>query len=169
MRPIAPPPVKNSGPVNVTSVNHKAPSGPIVMLPGSALAPGTEYSLMVPCGVIMPMKPLALAQKSTPQSDSLLSVNQTLPSGPALIPFGCAAVGNSLKAPDTVIRPMRLGNGSVNHSAPSGPAAMLAGSVPGAGNGNSVITPAVVILSIAPLPASANQRFPSGPLQIPAL
>src|SRR5690242_17348334 len=67
MRPILPP---------LSSVNHNAPSGPVVMPRGLALSVGTGYSLMVPAVVI---RPILLPQ---------YSVNHTAPSGPVATPKG---------------------------------------------------------------------------------
>src|SRR5437588_4990063 len=56
----------------------------------------------------------------------LVSVNQTAPSGPAVIPSGTlpsVGVGNSVMVPAGVILPMLLRPASVNHRFPSGPAA----------------------------------------------
>ena len=61
------------------------------------------------------------------------SVNQRLPSGPAMIPPGTLlAVGtaNSVIAPEGVIRPIWLLRASVNQRLPSGPALMTAGTLP---------------------------------------
>ena len=94
------------------------------------------------------------------------SVNQRLPSGPAVMPSGkAAAVGmlNSVITPLGVMRPTRLPNDSVNQRLPSGPAAMLCGALGAVGRGNSVIWPVVVMLAIRSASDSVNHRFPSGP------
>src|SRR5258708_8972816 len=55
------------------------------------------------------------------------STNQTLPSGPATIPLGALSgvgIGNSVSAPDGVIRPIRLAQNSLHHRLPAGPLAM---------------------------------------------
>jgi hypothetical protein len=51
-------------------------------------------------------------------------VNQRAPSEPAAMCAGVPSAGNSMIAPDVVIRPIRLPSASANQSAPSGPAAM---------------------------------------------
>src|SRR3989442_725765 len=61
---------------------------------------------------------------------------------------------------------MALPAHSVNHRFPSGPAAISVGPMP-AFEGDSLITPPVVIRPILLPPASVNQRFPSGPAVIP--
>src|SRR6516162_7738458 len=58
------------------------------------------------------------------------SVNQTAPSGPAVIPSGPLpgfGRGNSVMAPVAVIRPIRFPGNSVNHKAPSEPTAIPIG------------------------------------------
>src|ERR1700687_4961231 len=61
------------------------------------------------------------------------------------------------------MRPILLPFVSVNHSAPSDPAAMKSGSVPVAGTGYSVKAPEVVTRPILPAPHSVNQSAPSKP------
>src|SRR5258705_1447076 len=56
-----------------TSVNHSAPSGPVVIPYGSLLAVGIAYSVIAPEVVIRPIFP------------ATVSVNQSAPSGPAVI------------------------------------------------------------------------------------
>jgi hypothetical protein len=75
-------------------------------------------------------------------------------------------MGSSRKAPETVTRPMLLAN-SVNHMAPSGPAAIPNGMAPNVGTGNSVMTPEVVIRPIWSPAPSVNHELPSGPAVIP--
>src|SRR2546426_10804076 len=80
---------------------------------------------MSPVGVI---RPTLLPQDS---------VNQRLPSGPAVMPSGLllplggqlrlGGRGNSVITPAGVIRPILLPLSSVNQRLPSGPAVMLAG------------------------------------------
>ena len=75
---------------------------------------GTLNSVMAPPMVIFPIRPLD-------------SVNQSFPSGPAVIPRGSPpTVGttNSVMAPAGVIRPILFPTNSVNHRFPSGPAAI---------------------------------------------
>ena len=76
------------------------------------------YSMMVPAVVIRPILPP-------------FSVNESAPSGPAVIPVGPlfgVGKGYSVKLPDVVTRPILLPLSSVNHSAPSGPAVISSGS-----------------------------------------
>src|SRR4051812_4625139 len=84
------------------------------------------------------MRPILLAA---------LSVNQTLPSGPAAIPNATALVAgsgsvNSVTTPVGVMRPSLLVSDSVNHRLPSGPRAMLSGALFAVGIGNSAMAPA---------------------------
>src|SRR5260370_10716645 len=70
-----------------------------------------------------------------------LSVNQTLPSGPAVIPSGellCVGVGNVVMLPLGVMRPISLPPSSANQTLPSGPAVMPLGKLAGE---NSVMVP----------------------------
>src|SRR5205807_2229369 len=126
--------------------------GPVVMLefPNPA---GTANSVIAPEVVIRPIR------------NTSASVNQSAPSGPAVIPCGLLFAGstNSLTTPAVVILPMRSPLISVNHSAPSGPAVISTGPDPAVRPPNSVTTPAGVI---RPMPAGlrlVNQRLPSGP------
>lgn len=60
-----------------------------------------------------------------PTARPSLSVNQSAPSGPAVIPIGwlfAVGTGYSVITPAVVIRPILLAVFSVNQSAPSGPA-----------------------------------------------
>ena len=75
-------------------------------------------------------------------------------------------IGFSVITPAVVIRPIWFRTGSVNHSAPSGPAVISPGELAGLGMGNSVICPLVVILPILPF-CSVNHSAPSGPAIIP--
>ena len=96
------------------SVNHRAPSGPLVMPRGSACGVGTGNSLIAPAVV---MRPILSASRS---------VNHMAPSGPTAMSCGNApGVGtlNSEMAPPVVMRPM-LPLSSANQSAPSGPLTM---------------------------------------------
>ena len=93
------------------SVNHKAPSGPVVMPQGWAFGLGRANSVILPSVEIRPIFPL---------SDW---VNHSAPSGPVVIPPGplfSVGIVNSVTAPVVVVRPI-LPRASVNHSAPSGP------------------------------------------------
>ena len=73
------------------------------------------------------------------------SVNQRLPSGPAVMPCGLllavSAAANSVMVPAGVIRPILLPPSSVNQRLPSGPAVIRRAAVR-RGDGNSVTTPA---------------------------
>src|SRR4051794_23681637 len=109
----------------------------------------------------------------------LASVNQRLPSGPAVIPTGWrstengpgGAIGNSVTTPSGVIRPMRPGlANSVNHKLPSGPAVTPRGCEFAENPDDSppyatrLMSPAGVTFEIRPAPAdSVNHRLPSGP------
>ena len=122
---------------------------------------------MVPEGVILPILPAD-------------SVNQILPSGPAVMSKGRALADKPLvkvvTVPDGVIWPMRVAPGTVNQRLPSGPAVIEpspldAGKIAGR---YRVTTPPGVILPTSvglpifdPLCAPTNQRLPSGPAVIP--
>src|SRR3989442_3424932 len=96
---------------------------------------GMENSLMAPDVVIRPIFPIP-------------SVNQRLPSGPAVIRSGEALAvgrGNSvIVVPGGVMRPMFSAKDSVNHKFPSGPVVMPCGSLLGVGDGDTVDGPPVV-------------------------
>ena len=106
------------------------------------------------------------------------SVNQRLPSGPAVIPEGTAVAlmpaENVVTRPLGVMRPIRPDGGpdgpapeAVNQRLPSGPAAMSPGPNALVGpTGNSVTAPRVVIRPIRLPMCSVNQRFPSAPAAI---
>src|SRR5215213_1236048 len=69
----------------VFSVNHRAPSGPVVTKKGLLLSVGVGNRVTVPEVVIRPI------------FDVMLSVNQRAPSGPLVMSFGKAeGVGNSV-------------------------------------------------------------------------
>src|SRR5438132_10054401 len=73
-----------------------------------------------------------------------LSVNQMLPSGPAVMPMGllpAVGIGYSVMAPDLVILPTLFPMSSVNQTLPSRPAAMPNGKLPGVGTAYSVTSP----------------------------
>src|SRR5947207_672189 len=109
------------------SVNHRFPSGPVVIVTGPV--PPRGNSVTAPDGAIRPTCP------PLPES-----VNHMLPSGPAAMPLAAARFGcwNSVAAPDGVMRPTFPKNDSANHRLPSGPAAMLFGGLEPLGSGNSV-------------------------------
>src|SRR5258707_466160 len=108
------------------SVNHRLPSGPVVMAKGKLGAGGTkiENSVIIPLVV---MRPILLPK---------YSVNHSAPSGPCVMPVTpagfCCQVGNanSVIVPEVVRRtillptPVNPSPNSVNHSAPSGPVVM---------------------------------------------
>src|SRR5437763_734208 len=76
------------------------------------------------------------------------SVNQRLPSGPAVIPSGplpYVGRGNSVIMPLVLMRPILLPSGSVNQRLPSGPAVIPHGPLADVGTGNSVMFPAGVV------------------------
>ena len=121
---------------------------------------GRRYSVMTSVvGSIMPILPAPS------------SVNQRLPSGPTVIPYGsesAVGVGISLIVPvegsRTPIWPTRS---SVNQTLPSGPSMRLVGYAAAVGIG--VVWMACVTGSIEPirlLPCSTNQICPPGPCAI---
>src|SRR6266700_3304691 len=70
------------------------------------------------------------------------SVNQRLPSGPAVIPSGVLLPferGNSLMVPPGLMRPILLPSISVNQRLPSGPAVIPSGLLPAVEVANSVM------------------------------
>src|SRR5260221_6516747 len=74
----------------LSSVNHRLPSGPVVMPPGSLGVVGTGNWVIAPLVVIRPIL--------FPED----SVNQTLPSGPRVMPKGAllgAGSGDSVVGP----------------------------------------------------------------------
>src|SRR5260221_581293 len=99
------------------------------------------------------------------------SVNQRLPSGPAVMPNGlqpnlCPQVvgrGNKVELPAVVMRPMLFPKAKVNHRLPSGPAVMPKGPKLFVETWNSVTLPLGVMRPIMPTLYSVNQRLPSGP------
>ena len=86
-----------------------------------------------------------------------------MPSGLAL----AVGMGNSVKVPDGVRRPILFLPCSVNQRLPSGPEAMNSGVELAVGTGNSVTAPAVVMRPILLAFCSVNQRAPSGPEAMP--
>src|SRR5439155_905810 len=121
---------------------------------GALEAVGTRNSVMAPAGVIRPIL--------LPES----SVNQRLPSGPAVMLSGALPVvgtANSVTVPVRVIRPILFPLSSVNQTFPSWPAVMPMGPLPAVGTVNSVTAPAGVIRPIRLPKNSVNQRLPSGP------
>src|SRR6202521_5124883 len=137
------------------SPTQRLPSGPAVMSSVKLPAVGTEYSVMTPAGVILPILLAAF------------SVNQMLPSGPLVIPPGLLlAVGieNSVNVPSSVILPILFAL-LVNHRLEPGPETMSV-AAPLVGSGYIVNVPVRVSLpSQLPMPlASVNHRLRSGPV-----
>src|SRR5437899_5239044 len=100
------------------SVNHKLPSGPVVMSSGKLPLVGTGNSVITPAGVILPIL-------SPPPS-----ANHKLPSGPLVMSCGrlpLVGMGNSVFTPAVVILPIWFPEVSVNHGFQSGPAVILWG------------------------------------------
>jgi hypothetical protein len=136
------------------SRNHIAPSDPIAMPdPPPPEEVGIGYSVIAPDVVIRPIL-------------SEVSMNQSAPSGPAVMPLDPAEVGkqNSVIAPAVVTRPILLSVFSVNHNAPSAPEVIVHGKA--VAQQYPVTVPEVVI---RPIPfAAANHSAPSGSEVIPA-
>ena len=100
------------------------------------------------------------------------SVNQRLPSGPAVMPDGALLAEmpllNSVITPAGVMRPMRLPPYSVNQRLPSGPAVMPFGWLPAVMPVLNSVTVPVGVMRPMRLPLdSVNQRLPSGPAVMP--
>src|SRR5262249_22497212 len=77
-------------------------------------------------------------------------------------------LGASVAIPAIVIRPILFTPGSVNQSAPSGPAVIPAGLLPGVAVAKAVTpTGGGGNWAIWLLPARVTQRLPSGPVTIP--
>src|SRR3954471_16407934 len=96
-----------------------------------------------------PSEPEAIAPKRVPDAGRVGGLN------------------SFVTTPAVVIRPTSLDPASVNHSAPSDPAAMPDGLLPPPGTRNSVIAPPGVIRPIWSPPFSVNQTLPSGPAAMP--
>src|SRR5260370_3793434 len=139
-------------------VYQRLPSGPDAIPVG--LLPGVEsvgYSVMAPAVVL---RPILL---------EFGSVNQRLPSGPAVIHQAAPDEPRySVMVPPGVIRPIPGPPVSVNHRLPSAPAAIDTGRTglpPRYGeSANSVMAPVGVIRPILWPKSSVNQRLPSGPV-----
>ena len=147
--------------VAFSSANQRAPSGPAAIF-AKRVEVGTTNSVIAPEVV---MRPILLPS---------YSVNHRAPSGPAAMPLGthrAVGIGNSVKEPDGVTRPMRLAWTaiSVNQRFPSGPVVISSGCDDKVGMVNSVIKPSGVIRPIPGLPGryTVNQTFPSGPAVMP--
>src|SRR5579885_433410 len=179
MRPILPPPLQS--PLPTQSVNQRLPSGPAVMsqgaLSGRPSALGTANSVMVPLGV---MRPILLPPMQNPFESRAHSVNQRLPSGPAVMPKDpLLGVGraNSVMVPLGVMRPIWWPGYSVNQRLPSGPAVMRQGPLLGVGTANSCTAPVaglgvavaegiMVAVGAAPLTGAPGDPWPPGLLLI---
>src|SRR5512133_1759189 len=108
------------------SVNHRLPSGPDVMDKGSLLGAGIGNPVIVPDGVMRPIRGAILGPRS---------VHHRLPSGPEVISPGVLPGRSrySVISPEGVIRPTLSPKTSVNHRLPSGPAVMPNGPLAGVG------------------------------------
>ena len=111
-----------------------------------------------------------------PMLPILNSANQRLPSGPTVRPSGrllCVGMGNAVKLPLVVRRPILLPARSVNHRLPSGPAVISWGWQPFVdrqsffGKGNSMMAPLGVMRPILFPSRSVNHMLPSGPAVMP--
>src|SRR5207302_5644762 len=113
--------------------------------------------VMAPAGVIRPTLAFSVV---------IVSVNQRLPSGPAVMAKGKLPAGrlNGVTVPLGVMRSM-LPRSSTNHKLPSGPRVMPAGIAPG--TANSTAAPSGEIRPTFPANSSVNQTFPSGPFVMP--
>src|SRR5262249_31791617 len=168
------------------SVNQRLPSGPVVMplgVPFGSAPVGIVNSVTVPVVLIRPIFPpkigwLVVGSKtggwllgrSVVGLLAFISVNQSAPSGTAVIELGLKPVvgkRNSVTTPLVVMRPIWKPFTSVNQRLPSEPTTMLRGELPGVGIANSATTPLGVIRPILSAFASVNQRLPSGPATIP--
>src|ERR1035438_9330256 len=111
--------------------------------------------------------PQAVARAMLP---ALFSTSHSAPSDPVAIPVGkLLAVGRgySVAMPEVVMRPTELKTPPVNHSSPSGPAAICP-VAPSGDRTNDVTTPVVVMRPIlsAGRDNSVNHKAPSGPVVI---
>src|ERR1700720_2058491 len=117
------------------------------------------YSVIAPSVVT---RPILLAT---------LSVNQSAPSGPVVMPAGpLTGVGTtySVNVPLVLRRPILLPVFSVNHSARSGPSEILPRPLMGVGTSYSVSIPFMVIRPILLAALSVNHRAPSAPVVMPS-
>ena len=167
-----------------SSANHRLPSGPAVIAIG-ALFVGRLllYSVIVPevvivpiCGPQTPGQPVAMegtletfgAINKIGGDGGASSVNQSAPSGPAVMLPGAPVVRPySVIVPEVVIRPILCAAVSVNQRAPSDPAVMPDGLAPGVSSEVSVIVPLVVMRPILFPLCSVNHKAPSGPGMMP--
>jgi hypothetical protein len=92
------------------SVNHSAPSGPMVIASGELVPLGIKYWLVITPPVVI--RPILLGS----------SVNHNAPSGPTIPcgPLPLVGIGIVVIVPPVVIHPMLFPEYSTNHSAPSG-------------------------------------------------
>jgi hypothetical protein len=82
------------------------------------------------------------------------------------MPLGKLFVGTAVSVMGADTRPILLPLDSVNHSAPSGPAATPLGALDAVGTAISEMTPAVVIRPMLLPNCSTNHSAPSGPAAI---
>src|SRR5215471_5476919 len=138
------------------SVNHSAPSGPVVIPQGLLFSVGMVNSVTAPVVVIRPILPR-------------IPVNHSAPSGPvAISPLLAVGIANSVTTPVVVIRRILPPTPSVNHKAPSGPVVMPSGpGDPGTANSISCKLSAVAVVGMRPIffdVNSVNHSAPSGPV-----
>src|SRR5260370_26374792 len=102
------------------------------MVRGLPCAPLPQLALTHYCVVIRPIL------------SPLFSANQTLPSGPAVMPSGSQpnlfpqvlGSGNKVELPPVLVRPMLFPKAKVNHRLPSAPAVIPTGPLLSVGTGN---------------------------------
>src|SRR5579859_518028 len=143
-------------------VNHRAPSGPVVIQTGVSSSPFCN-ALVVESTTVN-----AGGVAVVPRQILALQIHR-LPSGPSVRPLGALSatgISNKVTTPAGVTCPMLL-SASVNHRLPSFPAMISSGWEESFGMGNSVIAPVVVIWPTFFCEASMNHREPSGPAVIP--
>ncbi len=141
-------------PMAVFAMNHRLPSGPVMIAPGRVSAPRAKR-VTAPVGV---MRAISLV---------FWSVNHMLPSGPAVMSSGLLSAGmpsvNVVMTPAVVIRPI-LGTGDLwmNQRSSCVPAAIEDVRSP-------IVRPSPNIVTcpdgvVRPMPVtSVNQTLPSGP------
>src|SRR3954452_17546643 len=142
------------------SLNHSAPSAPLVMPSGDEPAPGAVVAI-----VIVP----SLATRPTPWAPE--SVKYSAPSAPATRSCGALLSGSPswkrggvASTPAAEMRPIAgLVPRTVNQRLPSGPAAMSPSVPLPSVTGNSLTWPWTVIRPMRPLAASVNHSASSGP------
>src|SRR6476659_7356925 len=129
------------------------------------MPPGPEFAVGIGYSVTWPLPTVIRAILPAP-----CSVNQTLPSAPALMAVGLLAtvgIANCVIVPDGVIWPTSLIPASVNQTFPSGPAAIRLGPLAAIGSVYSWKAPAVVMRPILLALNSVNHSASSGPTVIP--